>query len=460
MDARAQLVFRGETEPGHDRATVQRALAQALKLDGPQVEALFSGTRAILKQSLPLADALRYARQLARIGALVHVEPMPADEAASAVAPRPPAEVEPELQLELQARALAAAPPASAAAAAVEPAAPLPAAEPDEVVCPNCGERQPRREICGACGTDMARAVAARIEAARLERQQRLAELRSGGGVEVDELPPAPLEPDRSLRALLLGFEGRISPLRYATASVGLLTCMLLIAAFVLGRPGAGRLVAAVLLLAPLLFQSMRLTALRCQDCGGPRWWRLLALVPYVGTVGCLLLTRLPSAETDNEFGPPPEPGDPRHLAVAVGACVVLGGWGFYMGYQSHQQERMQQLSLSMAESDARQMAEAAASAAILAASAPDAADESEPAQLKRWMPNEEAAAAFRTDYEPARVNKAFAVSAGGGWGWKAGARNASDAAHAALADCAARQPAFAATCHLVNVNGRWPKAR
>lgn len=86
MESPVQLVFFGEVLRGFQREDVQRELTRLLKLDERRQRRLFSGKRTVLKRSLAREDAERYARRLARAGALVHVEPMAAPHAASAVA--------------------------------------------------------------------------------------------------------------------------------------------------------------------------------------------------------------------------------------------------------------------------------------------------------------------------------------------------------------------------------------
>jgi hypothetical protein len=129
MDAHVQLVFLGEVHAGFHLDEVKRSLGQLLKLDEARLAQLFSGARTVLKRSLQTHEAQRYVEHLSRLGARVHIEPM---------APSPPA--------------VAAPPAARAPALALAPDAP-PAEE--EIVCPNCNERQSKRILCRACATNM-----------------------------------------------------------------------------------------------------------------------------------------------------------------------------------------------------------------------------------------------------------------------------------------------------------------
>ena len=63
---------------------------------------------------------------------------------------------------------------------------------------------------------------------------------------------------------------------------------------------------------------------------------------------------------------------------------------------------------------------------------------------------------AFANEYTPAPGHKAFAVSAGGAWGWKSGAASTDDAMEAAVATCEASRKPDAPECEPVNVDGEW----
>ncbi|WP_280154693.1 hypothetical protein [Piscinibacter sp. XHJ-5] len=82
MESPVQLVYFGEVLRGFEPDAVQREVARLLKLDDRRAARLFAGKRTVLKRRLAREDAERYARRLAKLGALVHIEPM--SEAAAA----------------------------------------------------------------------------------------------------------------------------------------------------------------------------------------------------------------------------------------------------------------------------------------------------------------------------------------------------------------------------------------
>src|SRR5688572_25026658 len=125
---------------------------------------MFSGQRTVLKREMARDDAERYVARLHKLGMRVRVEALDAP----AVARPVPA-------------AAAAAVSTTAAAPALSIAPLVPAEE--EVECPNCGERQPKRFVlCRKCTTDIPRAIASRKEDAERARAERLAARQQAGG--------------------------------------------------------------------------------------------------------------------------------------------------------------------------------------------------------------------------------------------------------------------------------------
>ena len=402
MDALVQLVFRGEVHPGHLPDEVRRRLGQALKLDEARLAQMFSGARMVLKRSLHAADAARYVEQLTRLGALVHVEPMPAPLAPTgspaAPAPAPTASVLPPIE--------------------------------EEIVCPTCGERQSKRLLCRACATNMPMGIAAKLEAEEQARAARLAGSRDtragrrGREREVVEV----LEPDPDApSAWGFGFSGRVGRLPYATASFWLITIMALAGAHLIQRPSFSRLVLTLLAAAVVFLCSVRLTVLRLHDFDRHAGWGLFFFVPGAGTLLSLALSFLPGTRGDNDFGGPPRRGRKRWLLLSL---LVLA------------------LSLMLLARNAMHMAERAA--------AESADDEThvERDEIDGLPPA--AAAAFRSEYSLSGRHKAFAASQSGTWGVSSGLSTPRDAARAALAQCEERRPAYTAPCRLLNVDDHW----
>jgi hypothetical protein len=71
-------------------------------------------------------------------------------------------------------------------------------------------------------------------------------------------------------------------------------------------------------------------------------------------------------------------------------------------------------------------------------------------------LPSAEARAGFVSQYAAEPGHKAFAVSAGGAWGWKSGAASADEAMDGAVANCEANRKPDAPECEPVNVDGEW----
>ncbi len=69
-----QIVFDGQVKGDHSVSRVAKKMKAALKLDGPQTAALFSGKTVVIKQDLDLKDALDFKKNLERMGAIVDVQ--------------------------------------------------------------------------------------------------------------------------------------------------------------------------------------------------------------------------------------------------------------------------------------------------------------------------------------------------------------------------------------------------
>ena len=124
MNVTYQLTYRGEILPGHDPQRVRSQVSAALKITPEQADAIFSGRRVVLRKGLPEGEVARYVRHFEAMGARVHAESLPvvpaAPVAAVAATPASPQfSTPPELALAMVA---------------------------EEIVCPKCSERQPKRD--------------------------------------------------------------------------------------------------------------------------------------------------------------------------------------------------------------------------------------------------------------------------------------------------------------------------
>ncbi|MBS1198427.1 MAG: hypothetical protein H6R18_2212 [Proteobacteria bacterium] len=192
-----KIVFSGKILPGHDPAMVRDKLLSMLGLPPDQAERLFCGKPRVLKKELSAEEAKRYLDHLAKRGIAVDIDP-PLKAASNSSFPTLIIDAEPEAPVEEAPKSAVPSTTAEPCAkpvplpvkvvdAVVSPAAPTTASlaaapitllEPElkEVICPKCGEAQPKRTLCRACSTDMPRFAAAQQEAAIESRRMRIEE--------------------------------------------------------------------------------------------------------------------------------------------------------------------------------------------------------------------------------------------------------------------------------------------
>lgn len=397
MNDSVQLVFFGEILQGFQRDEVQRRLGELLRLDETKHAHLFSGERRVLKRSVTRAEAERYVQHLAGLGAKLHVEPE------AAPAPRQ---------------------------------APAPAEE--EIVCPNCGERQSKRIMCRACATNMPMGIAAKEEAEREAREARRAQWRARRGLAPDGGAQAGGigTGEASAATWGLGLSGRIGRRRYMTAGFVLFTVIVMLTQLLMKHASIGGFLFFGVSMLGVLFMSMRLAVLRLHDFNRSGWWSLVMLVPYLGGVASLVVALLPGTDGSNEHGDPPRKGSWVRLALSVVVfCLALGYTlqSFLAFYSAS--DSLGGLGGNPAQPDGQTPAAAMAAA---------------------MLPSGDARAAFEAQYQAAPANKAFAVSSHGGWGLATGKSSLEDALEAALSDCESRRPPYTPECRPVNVNGQW----
>ena len=276
-----QLVFRGEVLDGFQADDVKRALCARLKLDDAALARLFDTPRTVLKRGVDATEAQRYVAMFAQMGARLHAE-------------------------------------ASAPVPVAAPLAPLA----EEIVCPNCGERQSKRILCHSCATNMPMGIAAKLEADENARAARLAASRGARG-----LPPG----RRPLREVAdappmwgFGFSGRMGRLMGASAGLLILLAMYLLMVYVTHRP-AGRVPTGAAGLLVLTLLSIRHSVLRFHDLNLTGWATIMLFVPGLNVLVGLLLLLMPGTDGDNHYGERPREGDWYLLLGAIGAlCLVV----------------------------------------------------------------------------------------------------------------------------------------
>lgn len=353
-----QLVFAGEILPGFSQAQVREKLGRRLRLDEPRLNKLFSGQRVVIKRDLSPLEAADWVQRFRAIGAVLHAVPaktpavaLPPPVAPKALVPPPPPPAKaPPPPAPVPARRAATPPPDSsmmlslvpdsempappppprpmAAPARTATAAPAAASSgPEEVTCPNCGERQSKRVICRSCLCDMPRTLAsqkaeaearrqARLEEQRARNEQRLAQEQQQEDDFEDELPPL----------LSLSLEGRMGRMRYLGSNALGLACGLGLwiglMAVAISLSKAALLWGGGLITLLLVLWSIRLTVLRLHDLNRSGWWALLQLVPGLNAVFSLVLVFWPGSPDENDYGPAL---DDAQWLLALFGVVVFG---------------------------------------------------------------------------------------------------------------------------------------
>lgn len=278
MNATYSLLFAGQPMPGVDPTQLRAILTERLKLTQEQAERMFSGKPVSLKRFTDGAEAERYRAHFTAMGAQVWIDtiapPRPAVPSAPPAAQQPPIPPAP--------------PPAPQAA--------------EEIVCPNCGERQPKRTLCRSCSTDMPRVLAAKKEAeaeARAASLQAIAQEKGAGPRQGNASVELALE---TPSVIGWGLSGRIGRVTYLLGNLAMTALMVPIV--ILGLKMDSLVVMAVLLILAALV-CLRITALRCNDLGWSKWLTLIELVPYVGGIFSLILLAVPGERRDNVHGAP-----------------------------------------------------------------------------------------------------------------------------------------------------------
>ncbi len=449
MASPVQLVFIGELLEGFERGDVARQLGQWLGLDDARAAKLFTGSRIVLKRSIELEDAQRYVARFAKAGARLHIEPIAQPGA------------EPALQRGAERAApLASAPNATNAANAPNaPNAPNPAfaalapvsagvtAQPGtpvgdaEIICPNCGERQPKRELCRSCATNMAMGIAAKIEAEQAARAARKAAFDARRGVR----PAAPASAAATGDAGPIwgfGFDGRMGRLTYATAGAIALSPLFLLLTFALKNPSASRFVLFGLAALVVGVLSVRWSILRLHDLDRSGWWSLLMAVPSLNAGVGLILSLWPGTKDDNDYGEVPAEGSWRLFWGSVLAALVCAGFTFSTAWTYMREAESDETEQTSSEQGR----------------GPGSADAS-PALIRFPQADSDAVlaarAAFTGEYAQARAHKAFALSSSGAWGMKLGAASPEEAMAGAVASCDAQRTPESSPCKTINLNGQ-----
>ncbi len=304
MEKTVRLVFRGELLPGRSLDEVKAGLPALMKVPPAQVEKLFAGGSVVIRRGLPVSKLESYQALLQKAGIHVEVEDeisMPGLDIEPMIAPEP---VEPVL-------------------AVAEPAVP----SSEEMACPQCGARQPRRTLCRACGVDMSRYAAA--QSAFRDEAMRPVPFAQGGyaaqaaWVADEELPPV----------FGFSFDGRLNRMRYLIYSLAGYVLLMLAGLIVMGSvfhsvsDGSFPLLSILLFGAAvlaLMYLGLRFSVQRLHDMGLTGWLVLLSFAPFVGGFVWIWLSVWPGSKEANQYGPPNPPNSLTHKVIVLGLVLLL----------------------------------------------------------------------------------------------------------------------------------------
>jgi uncharacterized membrane protein YhaH (DUF805 family)/glutaredoxin len=315
-----RILCSGEILPGFDRQTVSQNIVTRLGMTAEQAATLLSGKEFVLKRGLSAEKVSQYLQHLTeaglRVSAEVETATAPAQDAATQPPPAPlPTPQSPSAPLVTDPPPL----PVPAPLALVEEPAP----QVEEIECPRCHEKQPKRTLCRQCALDIPHFMASQ-QSIEAEQRAEAAAAREADLVRRGLRKPRYQAGDaRPPSVLSLSLSGRFSRRAYLLAVLMRTTLifLLLTVSIALFGPMKFVLILPIVIILGLLW-GIRDGALRCHDLGWSGWMSLLQLVPLANSVFFLLLLFLPGQGQENEHGEPPPPT--TWGSVIVGIAVVV----------------------------------------------------------------------------------------------------------------------------------------
>ena len=297
MAEQYRVVISGRTLSGEPLAGIRGEVGRVFRLQGEQLDRMLCGKPVVVARSVAAEAAEKLLARLHSVDLEARAESLAETAEASPAALAKPENALPPASDELFALVQPVAPVRPAAVGETGQAESSPA---DTVVCPKCGESQPKRTLCRQCGLDMPRFLAAQEAVEREARETRAAELtarRPGSGA-------SPRASDGSQASLLgLGFSGRLGRLDYFSSSLlstafWILMVVLAVAADKNAFAGLGVLISVI--------YSVRCLALRLHDTGRTGWLALIVVVPVIGALMAFFLLFIRGDDDENEYGEPP----------------------------------------------------------------------------------------------------------------------------------------------------------
>lgn len=331
--------------------------------------------------------------------------------------------------------AAAAAAATATAAAAASAAAAVPGDE--EIVCPNCNERQSKRVLCRACSTNMPMGIAAKAEALQKALDARQAERDAKRGVR----PAYAQANDTSPPMWGFGIQGRMGRLPYWTCNTLLLIPVYLALLPVIKNPSGTNITVLMIVGLVWLAASVRATVLRLHDLNASGWWCVIMTVPTIGQAASLALSFVPGTIGENDHGDPPRLGRWLHLGLSALALALIIGVsipGVISAWVMNAERAEEARQRGEDPDDDRGLIP------LPGVAAPSAT-----------LPPGEASQVFHGPYAAAPAFKAFAASPAGTWGFAAGAPSLKDAMAAAMTHCESHRSPDKPPCEIIDSSAR-----
>ncbi|WP_018609684.1 DUF805 domain-containing protein [Uliginosibacterium gangwonense] len=359
MQQQFQIVFAGKILDGFSLEQVRAEAAKQLRLSPANLEALFCGRRAMLRQDLDFETADKVRERYAALGMKVHLEPQAASQATTVIAPSspdkdidilPPMEEDevkpPPPKLVSPTPGLLVTPSSSP----VSEPAPASSSTGEEICCPKCNTRQPKRTLCRACGTDIPRYIASMEQAEKDARQARIATAQLNGTSRVrrerskPKREAAPVVTVNQPPLIGVGWNGRLSRTRYLVN--GFLLCSVMsLAVLLTSQLGFPAFIVGLLL---VFYQGFRSMALRLHDIEMSGWLALLGLIPGIGVLFALALVFWPGKAQNNAHGEVPSTAN---LVLQIASFVIAVALATLMVMQMQKPEQIPHTSVSQTRS-------------------------------------------------------------------------------------------------------------
>lgn len=315
MAKQYRVVISGRTLSGEPLVGIRGEVGRVFRLQGEQLDRMLCGKAVVVARSLAAEAAEKLLARLHSVDLEARAESLAEAPQEPPTTPPKPEKVVPPVSDEL----FALVQPAASATPLITGEASKAEIPPvDTVVCPKCGESQPKRTLCRQCGLDMPRFLAAQEALEREAREARAAELatrRPGSG-------STSRAGDGQQAGLLgLGFGGRLGRLDYFSSSLlstafWLLTVVLAVATDKNAFAGFGLLLSVI--------YGVRCIALRLHDTGRTGWLALIIIVPVIGALMAFFLLFIRGDDDDNEYGElPKSTGGGRAIFALVTVIAV-----------------------------------------------------------------------------------------------------------------------------------------